>query len=82
MTTDLTVPGNGESDFPLLRTEIDPDLREAQENIGANGIAVADLPRIKVPSGGGTNFTMQTLDGDQTPREIECLILAWKQVRG
>jgi hypothetical protein len=72
---------NDESEFPLLRNQADAQMREAQENIGASGISITDLPRIKVPAGGSLNWIAQTLEGEESRKEVECIILIWKPAR-
>lgn len=40
----------------------------------SSGISIYDLTRVKVPAGGVTVWTVQTLEGEQNPREIEVCI--------
>lgn len=45
------------------------------ENLGGETIGVGELDRIKVPSGGGTLWTVQTIDGEQAMRAVEGVIV-------
>jgi len=51
-----------------------------QENIG-DTISPSDLDRIKVPSGGMTMWEVPTLEGHENVKEIEGIIVYWKDVR-
>jgi len=83
MSKEIAISGgqDEEHQFPVLYAETDPSLREAQDNLGENGVSITELPRIKVPSGEVLQWMIQTLDGVEMQKEIECLILAWKVSR-
>lgn len=51
------------------------------ENVGPAGITEWDLDRIKVPAGGGTLWTLQTLEGEQAVPTIEGVIVHWRDGR-
>lgn len=46
-----------------------------RENLAGDVISVGDLSRIRVPAGGGTSWTVPTLDGEQSVQSIEGVIL-------
>jgi hypothetical protein len=60
-----------------------PDLQLAMsENLGpAGSTTLLDLPRLKVPAGGGLAWTIHTLEGPKPEAEIEGVIVHWTQVR-
>jgi hypothetical protein len=51
------------------------------ENMGSAGVNALELARVKVPSGGGTVWMVPTLDGEVPTREIEGVIVSWRQAR-
>ncbi|WP_447983806.1 hypothetical protein [Nitrospira sp. Nam74] len=57
-------------------------LRDAlAANIGVGGINPMELDRLKIPSGGGLVWTVPTLAGDQMMKEVEGIILHFKDTR-
>jgi hypothetical protein len=50
-------------------------------NIGSGSITAFDLPRIKVPSGGGTLWQLQTLEGERAEPTIEGIIVFARDTR-
>jgi hypothetical protein len=73
-STDL-VPVGDDSPFALLRMD-DGDARDLlADALGGDSLAFKDLDRIKVPSGGGTNWEVPTLAGDVAMKEIEGVII-------
>jgi hypothetical protein len=55
-----------------------------QEVISANvggSVKQGDLDRIKVPAGGGTTWTIPSLDGEVETKEFDGVIVAWKEPR-
>jgi hypothetical protein len=59
------------------------DLQEVlTENFGGGDINLdRDLDRIKVPSGGGLQWRVPTLEGDEDRSELTGVIVLWKNVR-
>lgn len=58
------------------------DIQNAlRENLGGRPIEPFDLDRITVPAGGGTNWTVPTLDGDDTAKEIRGIVVHWTDKR-
>jgi len=51
-----------------------------EENIGES-LSVTDLMSISVPSGGGTTWEFVDLDGSHELKELEGIIIYWKDVR-
>ncbi|MFH1553331.1 MAG: hypothetical protein ABII76_00445 [Pseudomonadota bacterium] len=59
------------------------DLAEiAKANIGeGETLSPFDLPRVKVPTGGGLSWMVQAIDGEQAVKKITGIIVAWGDVR-
>ena len=79
MTSKSTSPATGGNLVPAtsgyLATIGNPDMAVAlRENLDPNG-SVLDLPSVRVPAGGMTLWTVDTLEGPQTVKEIEGVIL-------
>lgn len=51
------------------------------ENLGSEELTANDLPRVTVPAGGGTMFSVPGIDGPQDTKEIVGIIVATKHVR-
>lgn len=68
--------------FPLMTmapTEISELIKA---NIGNSGLGAFDLPRIKVPGGGGLAWAVLDLDGNEEPKKfIDGIIVLWKDMR-
>lgn len=52
-----------------------------QENTGVEGLTDRDFPRIKVPAGGSTVWTVATLEGEIQVPMIEGVVVAWSNGR-
>lgn len=63
-----------EEKFPALTDDGD-FLAAVRENLAGEEISPADLTRIKVPSGGGTTWTVPTVDGDEAHKTLEGVIV-------
>ena len=58
------------------------EIRDAvAANLGGNGMSATDFERIKIPAGGGTAWTLQTLDGEEMVKELSGIIVAWRDTR-
>jgi hypothetical protein len=53
-----------------------------EENLGAGGLSVFDLPKIKIPSGGQTAFELTDLKGTRFEPRIQGVILFARDLRG
>lgn len=72
--TDL-VPFGEESPFALLRMDPQEARELLADALGGDSLSIADLDRIKVPSGGGTSWEVPTLDGDTAKKVIEGVVI-------
>lgn len=52
-----------------------------RDNLGETEIDEFALPQIKVPTGGGQNWAIETLDGEKNVKEIVGIIVAKRDVR-
>jgi hypothetical protein len=69
------------SPFVIFQTEL-TEIREAvTTNVGESGLTAGDFERIKVPAGGGTAWSVQGLDGEETIKELAGIIVAWRDTR-
>ena len=50
-------------------------------NLGDGGISPFELDRVRVPAGGGTLWTVPTLDGEKEEKSIEGVIVHWRAPR-
>jgi hypothetical protein len=50
-------------------------------NIGSGNLSEFDLPRIKIPAGGGTQWTVPTLEGEAMEPHIEGVIVLARDTR-
>lgn len=76
-STDLVPAG----EYAIMQTQVD-DLREIiQANIGEQGLSRFDLDKIKVPAGGGLQFDIPTLDGEEQSSTYEGIIVHWSEPR-
>lgn len=51
-------------------------------NTGDTGLSARELDRVKVPSGGGQSWSVPSLTGEQDVKEIQGVIIAWRETRG
>jgi hypothetical protein len=52
-----------------------------EANVGPHGISALDLTRIRVPTGGGLSWEIETLDGIEQIKEVTGWIGAWRTAR-
>lgn len=50
-------------------------------NVGGGAISPFDLDRVRVPTGGGTTFTVPSLDGDVDTKDLVGVIVHWREPR-
>jgi hypothetical protein len=68
--------------YPILNPLENAEIQKiAKENLGPRGLAERDLERIKAPSGGATIFTINGIDGEEHLKELNGLILAFRDGR-
>lgn len=70
-------------DYPLLESAqaMNKTLRLIDENLGSQKFSILNLSRIKVPSGGGLEFRVETASGIENARTVVGVITAYRQAR-
>ena len=61
--------------YLALQSDATDYLQTIKENMGNDKITERDLDRITVPLGGGLNWTVPTLEGEDSTKEIEGIIV-------
>ena len=63
--------------YMALQSDATSVLETIRENIGNDRITDRDLDRITVPLGGGLNWTVPTLEGEDTAKTLDGIIVHW-----
>jgi hypothetical protein len=75
----LAVLSTQNDDYPLLEREnVENMVKVLRQNVGRSGASTLDLPRIKVTAGDTLLFKLTSPDGDETAKELEGIIVAWR----
>lgn len=77
MSKELTIIENY-SNHPALTDNFQEVI---EDNLGSEGLKPSDLNLIKIPTGGSTKWTIDTLEGEELVSEIEGIIIMKKTVR-
>jgi len=64
-----------------FHTDLDAISTALSTNIGAGGLSEFDLPRIKMPAGGGLQWIVPTLEGEAMEPAIEGVIVLARDTR-
>jgi len=64
-----------------FHTDLDAINAALSTNIGAGGLSEFDLPRIKMPAGGGLQWAVPTLEGEAMEPAIEGVIVLARDTR-
>lgn len=67
--------------FPVLLNNVEDTMLALKENLGGAALSPFDLERVSIPAGGGTTWTLSTLDGDVETKEITGVIVAVQTAR-
>ncbi len=83
MPTNEIVKNTQEAASPFVVFQMPvSEIRDAvAANLGGNGMSTTDFERIKIPAGGGTAWTLQSLDGEEMVKELSGIIVAWRDTR-
>jgi hypothetical protein len=68
------------SPFVIFQTPF-AQIREAVTSNLGEKMSVVDLQRIKMPSGGGTAWTVPDIAGEQIVKELSGIVLSWRELR-
>ncbi len=69
------------SPFVIFKTPVSEIQDAVAANLGDGGVNTWDFERIKIPAGGGTAWTIQSLDGEELVKELAGIIVAWRDTR-
>ena len=67
--------------YPLEPANMHEIIGLIEENLRGRPISIQEFQRIKVPSGGGLAYRMDTASGEESPRTFEGIIIAWRSAR-
>ena len=67
--------------YLALQADASSTLAIVKENLGNHRITDRDLDRITVPLGGGVSWTVPTLEGEETAKTLEGIIVYWTSPR-
>lgn len=70
-----------QDEYAIFKRPVEEMKEVMAANLGGQGFSAFDLDRIKVPGGGGTFWTINTLEGEEQARAVEGIILHWRDVR-
>lgn len=56
-------------------------MEAIRENLGGDTLSPSDLQVIKVPAGGGTSWEVETLDGVQSVKRLQGVVIGIRDVR-
>jgi len=76
-----TMIAKNENQFPVLCGDTESTFAAIKDNLGSDGLDITSLDRVKVPAGGGIAFEVPTLEGTDSAKELEGVIVAWKDSR-
>lgn len=69
------------ADYAVMQADTREIAEALHENLGGRPIGPRDLEQITVPAGGGISWTVQTLDGPDSIKAIEGVIVARRDQR-
>lgn len=69
------------SDYAIMQADQADLMDILTMNVGPQGLSQFDLDRIKVPAGGGLQFDIPTLDGEEQASTYEGIIVHWQEPR-
>jgi hypothetical protein len=69
------------SSFIVFQTPMERIREAIAANLGDDGLSATDFERIKIPAGGGLAFTIQTLNGEESVKELTGIIVDWRDRR-
>jgi hypothetical protein len=79
--TEIVIQDKATLPFAILQKPL-LEIKDAiVANLGESRVTAGELDRIKIPPGGGTSWTVEGLDGEETLKELSGIIVAWRDTR-
>ena len=69
------------SRFIIFKTPLEKIREAIAANMGDTGVSATDFERIKIPAGGGLEFTIRTLTGEKSVKELIGIVVASRETR-
>ena len=69
------------TEYRALATDTKEVLAVVRENLGNDRITERDLDRVTMPLGGGLSWTVPTLEGEESIKSLEGIIVHWTTPR-
>ena len=69
------------SQYLIFQTPLEKIREAIAANLADSRMSSADLERIKIPAGGGTAWTIQTLNGEEMVKELNGIVVDWRDKR-
>jgi hypothetical protein len=69
------------TEYAIVQSGMQETLAIIRQNVGAAGLKPADLDRIKLPTGGVTNWSVPGLSGDESAKDLTGIIVHWNESR-
>lgn len=67
--------------YPVLAMDAERMTRVIRANLGNTRMTEFDVDRLKVPSGGGNLWTVPTLEGEESMKSVDGIVVYWKEPR-
>ena len=71
----------GTEQFAIMTMKKDGIKELMETNFGSEALSITDLPTITVPTGGGTSWTVPSIDGDVEVKELVGIIVYHRMTR-
>lgn len=68
-------------DYAVATLQPEELRRTIEMNVGSASVGALDLERIKVPTGGSTTWVYETLEGEETARELTGIVVGARDAR-
>lgn len=78
-STEITVPSAG--NYIALNHSTQEIKEILDDNLAGADIGEFDLPRIKIPAGGGRTWEIPSLEGVESTQELDGIVVAFKRTR-
>jgi hypothetical protein len=69
------------SRFAIFQTPLEQISEAVTANMGDTGLSATDAERIKIPAGGSLTYTVRTLSGEESVKELIGIVVASRETR-